>query len=157
MLYLYVLGHYPYAKCFICRETGHLSSKCPTNPRGLYPDGKREYVFMFISKMEVKERCNFRFVNCIMQILYFCISLGIEKQLALLLATFSIILWDITCRIAVSWNLSYESLLQSRDAVIFCEIFTKTLSLFFPCSVSIPLKTSDSRYVKDACYWYFVT
>lgn len=29
----------PFAICFICKEKGHLSSKCPDNPRGLYPDG----------------------------------------------------------------------------------------------------------------------
>ncbi|GAB1598978.1 zinc finger CCHC domain-containing protein 9-like [Argonauta hians] len=28
-----------YAKCFICKETGHLSNQCPDNPRGLYPNG----------------------------------------------------------------------------------------------------------------------
>jgi len=32
-------GEYPFAKCFICKEKGHLSGKCPDNPRGLYPDG----------------------------------------------------------------------------------------------------------------------
>merc|ERR1712048_60397 len=30
---------YPFAKCFICKEIGHLSGKCPDNPRGLYPHG----------------------------------------------------------------------------------------------------------------------
>ncbi|XP_025159736.1 uncharacterized protein LOC105183417 [Harpegnathos saltator] len=30
---------YKYAKCFICREQGHISSQCPDNPKGVYPDG----------------------------------------------------------------------------------------------------------------------
>jgi hypothetical protein len=34
-----VAGEFPYAKCFICGEVGHLSQKCPDNPRGLYPNG----------------------------------------------------------------------------------------------------------------------
>lgn len=29
----------PFAMCFICKQKGHLSSKCPDNPRGLYPEG----------------------------------------------------------------------------------------------------------------------
>lgn len=33
-------GEFPYAKCFICNEMGHLSRSCPDNPRGLYPKGK---------------------------------------------------------------------------------------------------------------------
>ncbi|RHZ65108.1 hypothetical protein Glove_319g126 [Diversispora epigaea] len=30
---------YQYAKCFVCNEQGHLSSKCPKNEKGLYPKG----------------------------------------------------------------------------------------------------------------------
>ncbi|XP_064403323.1 zinc finger CCHC domain-containing protein 9-like isoform X2 [Halichondria panicea] len=33
------VGEYPYAKCFICGEVGHLSRACPENPKGLYPHG----------------------------------------------------------------------------------------------------------------------
>ncbi|KAL0965291.1 hypothetical protein UPYG_G00279350 [Umbra pygmaea] len=33
------LGEYPYAKCFICSKTGHLSSSCPDNPKGVYAAG----------------------------------------------------------------------------------------------------------------------
>ncbi|XP_074651223.1 zinc finger CCHC domain-containing protein 9-like [Tubulanus polymorphus] len=32
-------GTFPFAKCFICKEQGHLSNQCPDNPRGLYPKG----------------------------------------------------------------------------------------------------------------------
>ena len=28
-----------FAVCFICKEKGHLSSKCPQNPNGMYPKG----------------------------------------------------------------------------------------------------------------------
>lgn len=37
-----VAGEFPYAKCFICSEVGHLSRSCPDNPRGLYPRGEVE-------------------------------------------------------------------------------------------------------------------
>ena len=41
--YVFCYGHhtgeYPYAKCFICGEVGHLSRACPENPKGLYPHG----------------------------------------------------------------------------------------------------------------------
>ncbi|KAJ8339569.1 hypothetical protein SKAU_G00363550 [Synaphobranchus kaupii] len=33
------VGDYPYAKCFICSQTGHLSKSCPDNPKGLYAAG----------------------------------------------------------------------------------------------------------------------
>ncbi|KAI5453218.1 hypothetical protein NCC49_006243 [Naganishia albida] len=29
----------PFAHCFICLEKGHLASKCPSNSRGIYPNG----------------------------------------------------------------------------------------------------------------------
>ena len=39
-LFAYLLtGEFPYAKCYVCGERGHLSRMCPHNPRGLYVDG----------------------------------------------------------------------------------------------------------------------
>lgn len=29
----------PYAKCYVCRESGHLAGFCPQNDRGIYPNG----------------------------------------------------------------------------------------------------------------------
>ncbi|NXE82001.1 ZCHC9 protein, partial [Cochlearius cochlearius] len=34
------VGPFPYAKCFICGEVGHLSRSCPDNPKGLYAEGE---------------------------------------------------------------------------------------------------------------------
>ncbi|NXL04303.1 ZCHC9 protein, partial [Mesembrinibis cayennensis] len=34
------VGAFPYAKCFICGEMGHLSRSCPDNPKGLYAEGE---------------------------------------------------------------------------------------------------------------------
>lgn len=32
---------YPFAKCFICKEQGHITRDCPKNERGVYPKGGR--------------------------------------------------------------------------------------------------------------------
>ncbi|XP_064475133.1 uncharacterized protein LOC135389095 [Ornithodoros turicata] len=32
-------NEFPYAKCFICKQGGHLSRKCPRNDKGVYPKG----------------------------------------------------------------------------------------------------------------------
>lgn len=32
-------NQYQFAKCFICNVQGHLSSACPQNDKGLYPNG----------------------------------------------------------------------------------------------------------------------
>lgn len=29
----------PFAECFVCKERGHITSNCPTNGNGIYPDG----------------------------------------------------------------------------------------------------------------------
>lgn len=39
-------GPFPFAKCFICQEMGHLSKSCPENPRGLYPRGN-DFKFVY--------------------------------------------------------------------------------------------------------------
>ncbi|XP_004703563.1 zinc finger CCHC domain-containing protein 9 [Echinops telfairi] len=33
------LGEFPFAKCFVCGEMGHLSRSCPENSKGVYADG----------------------------------------------------------------------------------------------------------------------
>ncbi|XP_066568002.1 zinc finger CCHC domain-containing protein 9 [Amia ocellicauda] len=33
------VGDFPFAKCFICSQTGHLSRSCPDNPKGMYAAG----------------------------------------------------------------------------------------------------------------------
>lgn len=32
-------GELPFAECFVCKASGHLSGQCPENPTGLYPSG----------------------------------------------------------------------------------------------------------------------
>lgn len=32
-------NEFPYAKCFICKQQGHISRKCPRNDKGVYPKG----------------------------------------------------------------------------------------------------------------------
>lgn len=44
---LFLPGEFPYAKCFICGETGHLSRTCPDNPKGLYAQGIRMLTNIF--------------------------------------------------------------------------------------------------------------
>ena len=48
---LIITGEFPFAKCFVCGEMGHLSRSCPDNPKGLYADG--EYCYSCMLKMVV--------------------------------------------------------------------------------------------------------
>jgi hypothetical protein len=41
-------GAFPFAKCFICQEMGHLARSCPENPRGLYPQGSHVFILTLI-------------------------------------------------------------------------------------------------------------
>ena len=40
---------FPFAKCFICLETGHIARECPDNPKGLYPNGETNKFIVFIN------------------------------------------------------------------------------------------------------------
>jgi len=40
---------FPFAKCFICLETGHIRKECPDNPKGLYPNGETNRFIDFVN------------------------------------------------------------------------------------------------------------